>query len=129
MADGEPGSVYEAAGGEATFARLVEAFYESVAADPLLRPMYPEEDLAGAKERLFLFLIQLFGGPRRYEAQRGHPRLRMRHLPFSVGIAERDAWLTHMYAAMDTVGIQEPARTPMLEYFERAADFMRNRPE
>jgi hemoglobin len=129
MAEGEPGSVFEAAGGEETFARLVEAFYEGVVADPLLRPMYPEEDLAGAKERLFLFLIQLFGGPRRYEAQRGHPRLRARHLPFSVGIAERDAWLTHMRAAMYQVGIEEPARTPMLEYFDRAADFMRNRPE
>jgi hemoglobin len=122
----EATTVYEAAGGDSAFALLVEAFYRGVEGDPLLRPMYPE-DLEGARARLFLFLTQFFGGPRRYEEQRGHPRLRMRHFPFAIGTAERDAWLTHMRAAMDEAAIPEPARTAMLDYFENAADFLRNR--
>ncbi|HEU4751706.1 MAG TPA: globin, partial [Armatimonadota bacterium] len=81
-------TIYELAGGDAPFARLVEAFYAGVENDPVLRPMYPE-DLSDARERLFLFLTQFFGGPRRYEEQRGHPRLRMRHFPFAIGQAER----------------------------------------
>jgi len=118
-------SVYQALGSE-PFALLVEAFYRGVEQDPLLRPMYPE-DLAEAKEHLFLFLIQLFGGPTTYSDQRGHPRLRRRHFPFSIGEPERDAWLLHMRAAVDEVAIPEPSRAAMLVYFEQAANFLMNR--
>ena len=91
-----PATVYEAVGGEATFTRLVDAFYAGVAADPVLRAIYPEDDLGPAAERLRLFLIQYWGGPTTYSDQRGHPRLRMRHVPFAVSVAARDAWLRHM---------------------------------
>jgi hemoglobin len=118
-------SVYELVGGDEPFALIVAAFYRGVEQDPLLRPMYPD-DLADAKEHLFLFLTQLFGGPRRYDALRGHPRLRMRHLPFAIGTAQRDAWLRHMLGAVDEVGIAEPARAAMEGYFRQAADFLVN---
>jgi len=111
---------------EEPFHRLAEAFYRGVEGDPVLRPMYPEE-LTEAKRHLALFLIQFFGGPTHYHEQRGHPRLRMRHLPFSIGPRERDAWLTHMRAAVDETGIPEPARAAMLAYFEQAAHFLMNR--
>jgi len=124
--------IYALLGGDTTapqaFTELVDAFYEGVAEDPLLRPLYPEEDLTGARERLTLFLIQYFGGPATYAEQRGHPRLRMRHMPFRIGIAERDAWLRLMNVALDTVpalaqaGVVERMRT----YFISAADFLRN---
>src|SRR3954447_10550772 len=100
MREPEP-SLYEAVGGEETFVKLVHRFYEGVRADPLLRPMYPEEDLAGAEDRLRMFLIQHCGGPRPYSEQRGHPRLRMRPAPFAVTEAARDAWLRNMRAAVD----------------------------
>jgi hemoglobin len=118
-------SVYQALGSE-PFVQLVEAFYRGVEQDPLLRPMYPE-DLTEAKQHLILFLIQLFGGPTTYNELRGHPRLRMRHFPFSIGEPERDAWLKHMRAAVDEVGIPEPSRAAMLAYFEQAAHFLMNR--
>src|SRR5919198_965347 len=94
-------SLYEAVGGEETFRRLVARFYQGVAGDPLLRPLYPGEDLADAEERLRLFLIQYWGGRATYSLRRGHPALRMRHAPFAIGQAERDAWLGHMRAAVD----------------------------
>src|SRR5699024_555130 len=87
---------YDAVGGEPTFVKLVNRFYREVAADEILRPMYPEEDLTGAEERLRLFLIQYWGGPTTYSQQRGHPRLRMRHVPYTIGPIERDAWLRCM---------------------------------
>ncbi len=118
-------TVYQFVGGDGPFSLLVDAFYRGVEQDPLLRPMYPE-DLGPARERLFLFLTQFFGGPRRYEAQRGHPRLRMRHLPFPIGTEARDAWLRHMGAAVEEVAISEPARTMMLQYFANTANFMMN---
>src|SRR5690606_8336699 len=90
---------YDAVGGDATFTRLVRRFYEGVATDPLLRPMYPEEDLTGAEERLRMFLVQYWGGPNTYSERRGHPRLRMRHMPFKVNPAARDRWLHHMKVA------------------------------
>ena len=121
-------SVYEVAGGDGPIALLVEHFYRGVEGDPVLRPMYPD-DLTEAREHLFLFLTQLFGGPRRYEERRGHPRLRMRHFPFTIGARERDAWLTHMRAAVDATGIGDPARQAMLDYFEQAAHFLVNRQE
>lgn len=121
-------SVFEALGGVEKFALLVEAFYRGVEQDPLLRPMYPE-DLADAREHLFLFLVQFFGGPPQYSMQRGHPRLRMRHLPFAIGEPERDAWLKHMRAAVDEAGITGWPREAMLRYFDHAADFLVNRRE
>ena len=98
---------YEAVGGEETFRRLVRRFYQGVADDPLLRPLYPEEDLGPAEERLRLFLMQYWGGPRTYSMRRGHPRLRMRHAPYAVTLDMRDRWLRHMMAAMDTLDLPE----------------------
>ena len=117
---------YEQVGGEDTFRRLVHRFYEGVAADPLLRPMYPEEDLGPAEERLVLFLIQYWGGPRTYSDHRGHPRLRMRHAPFRVGPTERDAWLGHMRRAVDSLGLDPEHRATLWEYLHRAAMHMVN---
>ncbi len=116
---------YEKVGGSDTFFRLVEAFYARVEADPVLRPLYPES-LDKSKERLALFLIQFFGGPTTYSDSRGHPRLRMRHLPFAIGQRERDSWFEHMSAAVDSTGIAEPERTEMLRYFSQASTFLKN---
>src|SRR5512132_2803440 len=96
---------YDAVGGHETFVALVKRFYEGVASDPPLRALYPEPDLASAEERLRMFLEQYGGGPTTYSEQRGHPRLRMRHAPFAIGPAERDAWLRHMTAAVDSLGL------------------------
>jgi hemoglobin len=117
---------FDAVGGEATFRRLVDRFYAGVADDPLLRPLYPEEDLGPAADRLTLFLIQYWGGPNTYSASRGHPRLRMRHAPFRVGPDERDAWLRHMRDAVDSLGLPEPYEKTLWDYLERAAYFMVN---
>jgi len=117
---------YEAVGGDETFHRLVAAFYRGVAEDAVLRPLYPEEDLGPAEERFRLFLQQYWGGPRTYSDQRGHPRLRMRHAPFRVGVAERDAWLNRMRHAMDEIALPAEYDAAMWDYFVRAADFMVN---
>jgi hemoglobin len=119
-------SLYEAIGGDVTFRRLVDAFYRRVEADPPLRAVFPA-DIEPGKEGQFLFLTQYFGGPQRYTEQRGRPFLRMRHMPFVIGQQERDAWVGHMLAAIDEVGIPEPYRSAMREYFERGATFMMNR--
>jgi hemoglobin len=119
---------YDAVGGEETFRRLVHHFYAGVAEDPLLRPLYPEPDLAGAEERLRMFLVQYWGGPRTYQEQRGHPRLRMRHAPFAIGIAERDAWLRHMRVAVDSLDLPESAAVMLWDYLEMAAHSMVNQP-
>jgi hemoglobin len=118
-------SIYEFVGGATTFQRLVDEFYARVEQDPLLRPMFPA-DLEPGKRHQYLFLMQYFGGPRDYNELRGHPRLRMRHAPFPIGQAERDAWLKHMLAAVDVVGIAEPARSIMREYFTNTATAMMN---
>lgn len=118
-------SIYDVIGSEG-FERLVAAFYRNVANDPVLRPLYPEFDLEGAEYRLGLFLIQYFGGPQHYNAERGHPRLRMRHGSFRIGQQERDAWVNDMLAALDEAEIPEPARTTMSEYFSGAATFLIN---
>jgi hemoglobin len=123
----EARKVYDMLGAE-TFERLVAAFYRRVAVDPVLRPLYPEQDLAGAERRLRLFLEQFFGGPAAYAQERGQPRLRMRHAPFRIGQAERDAWMEAMRGAIDEVGVPESARAVMLTYFENAATFMINHP-
>ena len=117
---------YEAVGGEPTFRKLVDEFYAGVATDPVLRPIYPEEDLGPAAERLRMFLEQYWGGPKTYSEQRGHPRLRMRHAPFRVGPRERDAWLTHMRAAVDSLHLSPEHETELWDYFEHAAMFMVN---
>jgi hemoglobin len=119
-------TVYEAVGGMPFFERLVGSFYVGVAADEVLRPLYPE-DLASSSRHLALFLAQYWGGPTAYDDERGHPRLRMRHAPFAIGEEERDRWLVHMRAALDEADPPEPARRALLEYFEMAADAMRNR--
>src|SRR5690348_8080850 len=121
-------NVFEAAGGEDTFRQLVRTFYARVATDPVLRHIYPEADLSGATERLTLFLIQYWGGPSTYSQQRGHPRLRLRHQPFAIGQAERDAWLGHMTAAVDSLELAPPVRKALLDYFETASTAMINRP-
>ncbi|QPP08824.1 globin [Streptomyces bathyalis] len=120
---------YEQVGGEATFRRLVHRFYQGVAEDPLLRPMYPEEDLGPAEERLTLFLIQYWGGPRTYSDQRGHPRLRMRHVPFKVDRAAHDAWLKHMRDAVDSLGLAPEHERQLWDYLVYAAGSMVNSPD
>jgi hemoglobin len=122
------GNVYDAAGGEETFRVLVARFYERVAHDPVLRPLYPDEDLVNATEHLTLFLIQYWGGPSTYNDQRGHPRLRMRHQPFAIGQAERDAWLGHMTAAVESLDLNPAVRKALVDYFEAASTAMINQP-
>lgn len=127
MADaGDPASVYAAVGGEETFAKIAAAFYRGVAADPVLHPMYPEEDLGPAEERLKLFLIQYWGGPTTYSEQRGHPRLRMRHFPYTVDADARERWLKCMRGALDEVELAPLYDGMMWDYFERAATAMVN---
>lgn len=122
-------NVYDAVGGQPFFDELVERFYRGVADDPLLRPMY-DDDLTDAKRHLALFLGQYWGGPTTYSDERGHPRLRMRHVPFTIGEAERDAWLRHMCGALDSLvverGIHPAIEARMLDYFGMAADAMVN---
>ncbi|OIV36273.1 globin [Mangrovactinospora gilvigrisea] len=120
---------YDAVGGEPTFRKLVHRFYEGVADDPLLRPMYPEEDLGPAEERLTLFLMQYWGGPRTYSENRGHPRLRMRHVPFRVDRAAHDAWLRHMRTAVDELNLAPEHETELWNYLLYAAASMVNTPE
>ena len=119
---------YERVGGEQTFRTLVERFYAGVATDPLLRPLYPEQDLAPAADRLTLFLIQYWGGPNTYSATRGHPRLRMRHVPFTIGSAERDAWLRHMADALASLGLAPELADELWRYLTMAAESLRNSP-
>lgn len=119
-------SFYDEIGGEDTFVRLVDRFYEGVAEDPLLRPMYPEQDLTGAKDRLRMFLAQYWGGPKDYGATRGHPRLRIRHAPFPVSPAARDAWLRHMHDAVQSLELSPLHEQTLWDYLERAAHSLVN---
>jgi hemoglobin len=119
---------YELFGGEEFFTALVDDFYAGVAADPVLRPMYPDEDLAPANRRLRLFLMQYWGGPRTYSNERGHPRLRMRHTPFAIGEQQRDLWLKHMRAALDNRKLQADLDAQMWDYLSMAAQAMINQP-
>ena len=123
---GDAQSFYEAVGGEPTFRKIVARFYAEVAADEVLRPIYPEADLGPAEERLRLFLMQYWGGPHTYSDNRGHPRLRMRHAPFKIGPIERDAWLRAMRVAVDEAGLAEPLAQQLWEYLEMAAHSMMN---
>jgi hemoglobin len=129
MTIGPPGraqTFYDAVGGEPTFRRIVGRFYEQVATDEILRTLYPEEDLGPAEERLRLFLMQYWGGPATYSEQRGHPRLRMRHMPFAIGLPERDAWLGAMRVAVDEAGLEDVHRRQLWEYLEIVATNMMN---
>ncbi len=135
-------SLFDAVGGSVFFERVVDHFYDAVLVDPVLRPLYPE-DLADARRHTALFLIQYWGGPGTYSEERGHPRLRMRHLPFVIGQAERDAWLSRMMAGVDAVLADPPegsllahptegeavaasARSMFSDYFEQASTAMIN---
>jgi hemoglobin len=119
-------SVFEVVGGQAFFDELVERFYVRVEADPVLRRLYPA-DLAPGKRSLALFLGQYFGGPPAYSAEKGHPRLRMRHARFAIGTSERDAWVTAMQDALTECDAPEAAKAMMRDYFEMAATAMINR--
>jgi hemoglobin len=126
--DGRADTFYDAIGGEETFRRLVGAFYAGVADDPVLRPLYPEEDLGPAADRLRMFLIQYWGGPTTYSQYRGHPRLRMRHARFAINVAARDAWLTRMRAALDTLELPPAYEQTLWNYLVAAAESLRNTP-
>jgi len=129
MSETQALSLYEAIGGEPTFRRLVRRFYEEVAADPELRPVYPSRDLGPAEEHLRLFLIQYWGGPGTYSEMRGHPRLRMRHVHFAIGPKERDAWLRHMRTAMDELDLAPEQDAQLWEYLVMAAHSLVNQPD
>jgi hemoglobin len=119
-------SFYEAVGGEQVFHRLVARFYEEVAKDEVVRPLYPEEDLGPAEERFRMFLMQYWGGPHTYSERRGHPRLRMRHAPFTIGPIERDAWLRCMRIAVDEADLSDEHRRQLWAYLEMAANSLMN---
>jgi len=120
-------TLYERVGGDPFFFALVERFYAAVEDDALLRPLYPA-DLARPRRRLALFLIQYWGGPHTYNAERGHPRLRMRHLRFPIGPTQRAAWLAHMRAAVESSDASASDAQALLSYFETAATSLMNRP-
>lgn len=137
-------SLFDAVGGSQFFWSVVDRFYDGVEHDPLLKPLYPE-DLTDARRHTALFLVQYWGGPATYSEERGHPRLRMRHLPFAIGPAERDAWLGLMMAAIDATlaeaplesllrhptdgaAITDSARSMFADYFEQASSAMINQP-
>ena len=117
---------YEAIGGRATIELIVDVFYQGVAQDEVLKPMYPEEDLGPAARRLTMFLEQYWGGPTTYSEERGHPRLRMRHAPYKVNPDARDRWLTHMRAAVDSLDLAPLHRAQLWDYLERAAHSLLN---
>jgi hemoglobin len=120
---------YEQVGGEKFFADLVSQFYAVVATDPILRPMYPEIDLQGAAQRLQWFLEQYWGGPDTYQQNRGHPRLRMRHVEFAINTAARDAWLNAMRIAVAGVELDAALKDQLWGYLEMAAHSMVNQPD
>ena len=117
---------YQRVGGEPVFEELTRTFYQAVATDPILKPMYPEEDLEPARVRLQLFLEQYWGGPTTYQETRGHPRLRMRHNSFKINPAAKAAWLMHMERAVKDLSISEMDRDELWNYLERAAHSMLN---
>ena len=117
---------FEQVGGTETFRKLVDKFYEGVAEDPLLRPMYPEEDLGPAKEHLRMFLEQYWGGPQTYSELRGHPRLRMRHNAFPITPTAKDAWLTHMRTALESLELSPLHEATLWDYLQSAAISMVN---
>ncbi len=119
-------SFYEAIGGYPTVAKIVDRFYEGVATDEVLRPMYPEDDLGPAAQRLTGFLVQYWGGPATYSETRGHPRLRMRHAPFKVNPDARDRWLKHFRAGLEAANLPPELHAQFWDYVTHAAQFMVN---
>ena len=117
---------YDEIGGMPTFVKIVDRFYEGVATDKILRPLYPEEDLAPAAERFTLFLAQYWGGPTTYSDNRGHPRLRMRHAPFAVTPAAAQHWLVHFRAGLDAANLTPEQDAKFWDYVTHAAQFMVN---
>jgi hemoglobin len=124
--DGGTRSFYDEVGGHETFVKLVDVFYEGVAADEVLRPMYPDADLAPARRRMLMFLEQYWGGPTTYSQERGHPRLRMRHAPFKVNPEARDRWLQHMHTAVESLELVPAQEGILWDYLDRAAQSMLN---
>lgn len=122
-------TLFDRIGGEATFEQLVSHFYALVTVDPILRPMYPDDDFQAAAERLMLFLMQYWGGPHTYSEMRGHPRLRMRHAQFPIDSNARDAWLACMKSAVDELEIEDSDREELWNYLEMAAQSLVNTPE
>jgi hemoglobin len=120
------GNFFEQVGGTAVFAKLASEFYKGVATDEVLKPMYPEDDMAGAEDRLRMFLEQYWGGPSTYQELRGHPRLRMRHNPFKINPLARDRWLLHMRAAVESLGLPPLKEAELWAYLDRAATAMLN---
>ncbi len=125
--DPSPNSLHSLVGGDAWFVALVDRFYDAVATDAVLRPLYPE-DLTEPRAHMAGFLIQYWGGPHTYSDVRGHPRLRVRHAPFAIGDAERDAWLEHMEAAVHSGGLDPEVEEQVLDYFRLAAAHLVNQP-
>jgi hemoglobin len=123
---GSPTTFYDQIGGSPTVRGIVKRFYQGVATDEVLRPLYPEEDLGPAEERFAMFLEQYWGGPTTYSDLRGHPRLRMRHAPFAVTPVARDHWLQHFRAALDEAGLTPEQDQHFWEYVTHAAQFMVN---
>ena len=121
-------SLYDEMGGHKTFEQLVSHFYALVSVDPVLRPMYPDDDMKGAAERLLMFLEQYWGGPSTYSEQRGHPRLRMRHAGFHIGEQERDVWLQHMKSAVDDLDMKPDLKEQLWDYLVMAANSMVTQP-
>lgn len=122
-------SFFDRVGGSSVFADLVSRFYAQVAVNPILRPMYPDEDLKGAAHRLQMFLEQYWGGPTTYSEERGHPRLRMRHAGFHIASEQKDAWLTCMRNAIHGLSLPDDLENQMLEYMEMAANSLVNQPD
>jgi hemoglobin len=125
----EGATFFDAIGGHPTFQRMVAAFYSRVETDPVLRPIYPEDEFGPAAERLRMFLEQYWGGPHTYNEVRGHPRLRARHAPFRIDVAAKDAWLVNMRAALDEVALAPEADKVLWDYLTVAADMLVNTPE
>ena len=123
----EERSLYDEAGGFEFFERLVDRFYDGVESDPVLRVVYPEEDLTFARRKLALFLAEYWGGPADYSELRGHPALRMRHAGFDIGAEARDRWLHHMRAAIESLGPPPEVANALLAYFDMAAPALQNR--
>ena len=120
-----PESLYQRVGGKSFFIELVDKFYDLIESEPILRKLYPD-NLEPGKANLALFLAQFWGGPQEYSAKRGHPRLRLRHMPFTIGKLERDTWVTHMKSALHSMDLPIQDKSQMLEYFENTATFMIN---
>lgn len=121
----QPMTIFDAVGGTPWFTAMIDRFYDAVETDLLIRPMYPD-DLTESRDHMVKFLSQYWGGPTTYSDERGHPRLRMRHAPFIITDAERDAWLTHMLAAVRSGDLPAEIEQKMVDYFDMAAAHMIN---